>query len=310
MASSNNHIPFLQSITDFFTTYGLGKPLHTDIMCMKLEKQPDDKLLHMPLYRAGFFRIIHFTNASLRYMIPDKEHDIIDNCLCFTFPGKLESWTRVGRLYGHVIYFNPSFAGLDITRSNFNEAYPYFNFDSESMIPLTTEESGKLTRLEDEMILEIGSESIDKLEMILKYLHLYLLQVKRIYLSKVNSFTPEEKSSKSLLRRFYKELDDYLLETPEMEKSEIPTVSLIAKKLFVNANYLNSIVKKVTGKTASAHIQEKLMLEAKSLLIHTDLNIADIAYKLGFSSTPYFNRFFKKNVSLPPLSYRKQFVKS
>lgn len=309
MALPNNYIPIIHSITDFFKIYGLGRPLHSDIMCMKLEDQPDEKLLHMPLYRAGFFRIIHFTNASLRYMIPDKEHDINTNCLCFTFPGKLESWTRVGRIYGFVLYFNPSFAGLDITRSNFNDAYPYFNFDAETMIPLTTEESGKLAGLEIEMTQEIGSESVDKLEMIQKYLHLYLLQVKRIYLTKVNSFTAEEKSSKSLLRRFYKVLDDCLYEVPERENPEIPTVSLIAKKLFVNANYLNSIVKNLTGKTASAHIQEKLMLEARSLLIHTDLNITEIAYKLGFNSTPYFNRFFKKNASLPPLSYRKQFVK-
>jgi hypothetical protein len=42
-------IPFLNSIQVFFQIYGLGKPMHPDIMCMRLEDQPDDKLVHMPL---------------------------------------------------------------------------------------------------------------------------------------------------------------------------------------------------------------------------------------------------------------------
>ena len=88
-----------------------------------------------------------------------------------------------------------------------------------------------------------------------------------------------------------------------------PTVSLIAKQLFVNSNYLNSSIKNLTGKTASAHIQEKVLLEAKSFLLHTDLQVSEIAFKLGFENTSYFNRFFKKNTNLTPTEYRRGFVK-
>lgn len=93
------------------------------------------------------------------------------------------------------------------------------------------------------------------------------------------------------------------------KKKATPTVSLIAKQLFVNPNYLNGLIKSLTGKTASSHIQEKILLEAKSFLLHTDLQVSEIAYKLGFENTSYFNRFFKKNTKLTPTAYRKEFVK-
>lgn len=48
MPKSIEHIPFLESIGEFFRVYGLGVPLHPEIMCMKLEDQPDEKLMHMP----------------------------------------------------------------------------------------------------------------------------------------------------------------------------------------------------------------------------------------------------------------------
>jgi AraC family transcriptional activator of pobA len=125
----------------------------------------------------------------------------------------------------------------------------------------------------------------------------------------VSSLSPEIKASKTLFNRFRKEVDDHVQQFSSQKKSELPSVSLIAKKLFVNANYLNSLVKSLTGKTASAHIQEKLLLEAKSYLLHTDLQVTEIAFKLGFENTPYFNRFFKKNTTHTPIAYRNQFVK-
>ena len=309
MPISSCHIPFIKTIDNFFSVYGLGKPLHPEIMCMRLEEQPDEKLMHMPLYRANFFRIIHFTKANLHFTSGEKHHDVVSNCVCFTYPGKMESWTRSERLYGTVVYFTSAFSGLDITRPEFDTDYPFFNFDSELVLLLTEDEANELKPLSDEMIEEMYSNSVDKLAMIKKILHIYLHKIKRIYNKKINSFTVEEKKSKTLFNRFRREVDDYIQQLTSQRKMTTPTVSLIAKQLFVNSNYLNSSIKNLTGKTASAHIQEKVLLEAKSFLLHTDLQVSEIAFKLGFENTSYFNRFFKKSTNLTPTEYRKEFVK-
>jgi AraC-like DNA-binding protein len=77
-----------------------------------------------------------------------------------------------------------------------------------------------------------------------------------------------------------------------------------AGQLHVHTNHLNRAVRTVTGKTTSQLIAERLTAEAKALLRHTDWNIAEISYSLGFEEPSHFSHFFKKNASLTPLAWR------
>ena len=69
-------------------------------------------------------------------------------------------------------------------------------------------------------------------------------------------------------------------------------------------NYLNRTVKEVTAKPTTAHVAERIIGEAKSLLQHTDWNIADIAYALGFDYPTYFNNYSKRMTGTNPKSIR------
>jgi AraC family transcriptional regulator, transcriptional activator of pobA len=51
-------------------------------------------------------------------------------------------------------------------------------------------------------------------------------------------------------------------------------------------------------------IIERILLEAKSLLTHTELNIAEISHNLQFDEPTNFSKFFKKYVGLTPLQFR------
>ena len=63
-------------------------------------------------------------------------------------------------------------------------------------------------------------------------------------------------------------------------------------------------VKETTGKSTTTHISERIASEAKALLLHTDWNVADIAYALGFEYPTYFNNFFKRVTGTNPMSLR------
>ncbi|MDX1935753.1 MAG: helix-turn-helix domain-containing protein [Flavihumibacter sp.] len=308
MSSSKYKIPFIKTIEAFFAAYKLGKPLHADVMCMRLEDQPDEKLIHMPAYKAGFFRIIHFTKPGLQFKAGEKKHDISSNCICFTYPGKTESWKRLNKLYGTVIYFSSEFLGLQALGKDIEKEYPFFKEEAELVLLLTDEESEEIKRIADEMIAEMHADAIDKIDLIKNELPLYLFKIKRLYNKKISSLSIEEKAYKGLLQRFKKELDAYIQELLSGKKAITPTVSLIAKRLFINSNYLNSVIKEVTGKTASEFIQEKILLHAKLYLLHSNLGVAEIAYMLGFENVSYFNRLFKKSVDMTPTAYREAYI--
>ncbi|MFN8357905.1 MAG: helix-turn-helix transcriptional regulator [Spirosomataceae bacterium] len=307
MKNQTTHIPLMETITDFFKVYGIGKPLHSDIMCMRLEDQPDDKLLEMPLYRSNFFRIIHFENADLYFKNADKEHAVTQNCLCFSYPTKLESWVRGGRLYGTVVYFTSNFAGLDRTHQHFDQDYPFFNFESEPVLNLSSHDAEDLRYCEQELLKEMGSQASDKLDFLRKILHVYLHKIKRIYVRQTLNLSAETKTNKAIFNRFRHVLDLKIQELAELEHQKTtPSVSDIAEQLHINANYLNDVIKKLTGKTTSSFVQEKLILEAKSYLIHTPLQVSEIAYRLGFDTPQYFNRFFKKHAYCTPSEFRNR----
>ena len=86
---------------------------------------------------------------------------------------------------------------------------------------------------------------------------------------------------------------------------QMKKASHYADELAVHVNHLNAVVQDTTGKSTTAHINEKILSEAKSLLAHTYWSIAETAASLGFESANYFNNFFKKHALATPMALRK-----
>jgi len=59
------------------------------------------------------------------------------------------------------------------------------------------------------------------------------------------------------------------------------------------------------GISAGTLIRERVILEAKRLLINRDLMVAEIAEKLNFADQSYFIKFFKKYEGITPEKFRK-----
>ncbi|MFD2905269.1 AraC family transcriptional regulator [Sphingobacterium anhuiense] len=79
-----------------------------------------------------------------------------------------------------------------------------------------------------------------------------------------------------------------------------------AMGLNISTPYLNECVKDVTGYPVSYHIQQRIILEAKRLLYHSDKSVKEIADALGFEDYPYFSRLFTKVTGMSALSFRNK----
>jgi len=85
------------------------------------------------------------------------------------------------------------------------------------------------------------------------------------------------------------------------------TVSSYAKMLNISPKALSKKVAKYSGATPSHIIRQRIILEAKRMLVHTPLSVKEIGYKLGYEDPSYFIRFFSKQVKLAPQNFRKYF---
>jgi AraC family transcriptional regulator, transcriptional activator of pobA len=97
------------------------------------------------------------------------------------------------------------------------------------------------------------------------------------------------------------------IDAPE-EPLQLKTANQYADGLAVHVNHLNRALKEVTGKTTTEHISARVVSEAMALLRHSDWNISEIAYGLGFEYPAYFTLFFKKQTGLTPMEARLSVV--
>ena len=75
--------------------------------------------------------------------------------------------------------------------------------------------------------------------------------------------------------------------------------------LAVTPNYLNEVIKSVSGFPASHHIQQRVILEAKRLATYSDVPMKQIAYRLNFDDISYFSKFFKQYAGVNFKVFRK-----
>ena len=83
-------------------------------------------------------------------------------------------------------------------------------------------------------------------------------------------------------------------------------VSFYARQLNITPKYLSAAVKEVSGKTAARWIDESVILEAKTLLKYSRMNIQEIAYHLNFSTQSFFGKYFKQHTGTSPSRYKRR----
>ena len=79
----------------------------------------------------------------------------------------------------------------------------------------------------------------------------------------------------------------------------------LARDVHMSPTQLYRKIKALTGQSPSKffrHIQVSL---AKKLLLHSELNITEVAFKTGFNDPAYFTRVFTAEVGISPSSYRE-----
>lgn len=129
-----------------------------------------------------------------------------------------------------------------------------------------------------------------------------LLQLFLIHCNNSSNINPshldEDNSGICILRDFKHLVDE--------RYAEWHKVTDYAAEVHLSSKYLSQTVKQFTGKSAKEVIQDRLLLEAKRLLLHTELSVKEVAYRIGFEEPLHFSGFFKKKAGVSPTKFRKK----
>ncbi|CCH54739.1 transcriptional regulator, AraC family [Fibrisoma limi BUZ 3] len=130
--------------------------------------------------------------------------------------------------------------------------------------------------------------------MLAAYLTVLITYLSRLYTEQFKSDEPS--ADKLLVKKYQAKIDECFRDLHE--------VGEYASLLNLSAGHLSEVVKAQSGKPAITHIHERLVLEARRLLFHTQHSAKEIAFDLGFSDPSYFTRFFKRETGVTPADYR------
>ena len=124
----------------------------------------------------------------------------------------------------------------------------------------------------------------------------------RKYTSDVDLTNYSHPSYLKILEKLENSIDKYFY------KQKLP--KYYAYRLNITTRHLNRVAKNTVNKTTNELISERVILEAKRLIVHSDSSLFTIAETLGFTDYAYFSRYFKIKTGVTPMDFRKRYIKT
>ena len=255
--------------------------------------------------RKDFYKICLTTGKSIIHYA-DKSFEQEGTILFFGNPHIPYSWETISTSYvGYTVLFSENFFSAS-DRSESLQHSPLFKIGGTPILKINHEQRKFLNTIFRKMIEEQKTDYTYKDDLIRNYINLIIHEALKLQPSE---HYDQHKNASSRLASVFLELLErqFPIESAD-HPLELKTALDYANSLHVHVNHLNRSVKEVTGKSTTTHISERIIGEAKALLQHTDWNIAEIAYALGFEYPTYFNNFFKRLTGTNPKSLRLQAV--
>ena len=253
--------------------------------------------------RKDFYKICLTTGKSIIHYA-DRSFEAEGTVLFFGNPHIPYSWETISRTYvGYTVLFSEDFLKVSDRNESLQQS-PLFKISGTPILNITDNQREFLNGIFRKMIDEQQTDYAYKDDLMRNYINLIIHEALKLQPSE--NYDKHKNAASRITSVFLELLErQFPIESTD-HPLQLKTAQDYAKGMAVHVNHLNRAVKEITGKSTTTHITDRIVSEAKALLQHTDWNIADIAYALGFVYPSYFNNFFKRLTGTNPTALRIQ----
>jgi AraC-like DNA-binding protein len=247
------------------------------------------------LHRHDFYFILAVCKGSGMHTIDFIEHSVKTNTIFMMRPGQVHKLQLKAGSEGYLLELSKAFqflskTGNELLREATNRNYCQLDkMDNGALCTILQ------TMLDEFSAKQEGFENVIKANLEVFFIHYlrYRQRDQRTDNNKVNHYQQEK------LQEF--------LDLLEVNINTEKHASAYADMVSLSPFQLNSITKKLLGKTVAELIEDQILLEAKRYLLATSNQVNQIAFQLGHEDVSYFIRFFKKLTGHTPEAFRKNF---
>ena len=250
--------------------------------------------------RRDFYKIA-LVRGNNRYHYADKSIDVDGSTLMFFNPQVPYTFESLDDPKdGIFCIFTESFFKEKV-RGSLSE-WPVFALNGSPGYVLDANEDQQVAAIFEKMLTEIKSDYAYKFDLLRNYaIELAHFAMKR---QPTENLYKHPDANSRITSVFMELLErQFPIDNPS-QRLNMRSAKDYAGQLSVHVNHLNRAIKNTTGKTTSAIISERLASEAKALLRHTNWNVSEIGYSLGFEEASHFNNFFRKHTAQSPSLFR------
>lgn len=249
-------------------------------------------------HRHGFYLSVLFTRGNGVHEVDFQTFDIRPGYIFLLSPGQVHNWKVSEDIDGYIIFHKKEFYDLNFTYERI-EHFPFFGSSQNApLIQLRKEQAIPLTLQFRSIVEEYKNKYVMHFQKIGSMLNVLYIDLARVYL-------PVKRTNKhhELQLAHVRRLNALI----ENNFKDIKSPANYAKDMFMSEKNLNMVCKVILNKTASTVITDRVVLEAKRMLIHTNMNIVQISFDLGYADNSYFSRVFKKTTGETPLEFRENY---
>ena len=296
MKKAKDSIP-VYDICSLADTLHLQDDIIAEHFAAYLERHPLS--LHRP-HRHSFYHLVCFTKGSGTHTVDFEQFAVKPGQIYFMIPGQVHSWQFEGAMDGYIVNFSEALMQSLFRDGVGPEQFSFFNGNAaDGVIQLKGSKPTVMVLLES-IITEVDANNSYSREMICMHLMSLFIHISREIAN--DKTKPVVRQNQLLLQNFRKLVNEYY------NRKRLPKE--YAAMLYVTPNHLNALCNDLLGRSAGEVIRDRVLLEAKRLLVNADINISEIAFQLDFKDNSYFTRFFKKYTGTTPEDFRRSVINS
>ncbi|EDM34323.1 transcriptional regulator, AraC family protein [Pedobacter sp. BAL39] len=244
-----------------------------------------------------FVKVVFVKNGG-KVVIDFQEYSLTKDSVFFINAGQYYQFGQTCE--GMMLYYNRDFYCVEIHDKEVAcDGILFHNVYEIPVIEMDEASSAAMYRIFMELKEEYDAEESSMEEMLRILLKQIIIRSTRLWKQAHHSGNEEVKREIEFSRNF-----SQLIEWNYMQ---LHTVADYAELLKVSPKVLNKRIVKYNHVAPNDLIKDRIILEAKRLLVHTELSVKEIGYKLGYDDPSYFIRLFRKQAKMAPQQFRLQY---
>ena len=254
----------------------------------------DHQFVNSPHKHSTYISIL-FTTGYGEHQIDFDTYEVKPGSVFLISPGQVHNWKLSENADGFVFFHTKEFYD-QMYSSKQIEDYPFFYLQQNyPVIHLQEENLEQFSRLFSEIVKEYKSNlpyKWEKIGVLLDYTYIELARIYHVDPNNGQTFT----SNSIKVKKLQKLIDDHF-KTHKFPKD-------YADWMNITTRHLSRICRDVLNKSTNDLIIERVVMEAKRMLVHQDVSVSQVGDELGYSDYSHFVRLFKQKVGVTPKAFQ------